>query len=359
MEKIKVNLEKNSYYIYIGYSLEKIGEKIKNEDIGEKVVIFSDENVYPLYGDIIKNSIEKEGKKITEIIIPSGEKEKNFETALNVINILLKSNINRDDLILNLGGGVISDIGGFVASIYMRGIKYITVPTTLLSQVDASIGGKTGINMKKGKNLVGSFYQPFFVYIDFNTLSSLPYKEIKQGISEIIKYGVIKNKKIFEKLEKINPKGIQENYEFLVKESIKIKVKIVEKDEKEEKGLREILNFGHTLGHGIEISNIKSYSHGDAVYLGMIGESYISYKKGIGKKEVYQRIKNLGEKFKLCTSFDKINFEKIIDFIKHDKKIKKGKLRFVLPEEIGKVKVGVEVDENEVLKILKEMKHDG
>ncbi|MCM8767887.1 MAG: 3-dehydroquinate synthase [Candidatus Omnitrophica bacterium] len=357
MRKIKVNLEKKSYNIYLGYPLEKVGTKIKN--LGNKIIILSDENVYPIYGNIIKKSIEKFGKKVNEIVIPAGEKEKNFKTVIKIIKNLLNLNINRSDLILNLGGGVISDIGGFVASIYMRGIKYVNVPTTLLSQVDASIGGKTGINMEEGKNLVGTFYQPYFVYIDFNTLSSLSYSEVKQGISEMIKYGVIKNKKIFEKLEKIDLEQIKNEYEFLISECVKIKVKVVEKDEREEKGLREILNFGHTLGHGIEISDIKKFSHGDAVCLGMIGESYISYKIGLGEKEIYQRIKNLGEKFKLLISFDKIDCGKIIDFMLHDKKIKKDKLRFVLPEKIGKVKIGVEVDKNQVLKILKEMKNNG
>ncbi|MCM8785875.1 MAG: 3-dehydroquinate synthase [Candidatus Omnitrophica bacterium] len=359
MEKIKVNLYKNSYFIYLNYSLEKIGTKIRNENIGNKVVVLSDENIYPVYGKVVKESVERIGKKVNVIIIRPGEKEKNFKTVINIIKDLVNLNINRDDLILNLGGGVISDIGGFVASIYMRGIKYVNVPTTLLAQVDASIGGKTGINMEKGKNLVGSFYQPYFVYIDFNTLLSLPYHEIKQGISEIIKYGVIKNKKIFEKVEDTDPKQIKNDYEFLIGESIKIKVSVVEKDEKEEKGLREILNFGHTLGHGIEISDVRKFSHGDAVFLGMIGESYISYKIGIGEKEIYKRIKDLGEKFKLLNSFDKIDFDKIIEFLKHDKKVKKGRLRFVLPERIGKVRIGVEVDENEVLKILKEMKNNG
>ena len=357
MRKIKVNLEKKSYNIYLGYPLEKVGTKIKN--LGNKIIILSDENVYPIYGNIIKKSIEKIGKKVNEIVIPAGEKEKNFKTVIKIIKNLLNLNINRSDLILNLGGGVISDIGGFVASIYMRGITYVNVPTTLLSQVDASIGGKTGINMEEGKNLVGTFYQPYFVYIDFKTLSSLSYSEVKQGISEMIKYGVIKNKKIFEKLEKIDLEQIKNEYEFLISECVKIKVKVVEKDEREEKGLREILNFGHTLGHGIEISDIKKFSHGDAVCLGMIGESYISYKIGLGEKEIYQRIKNLGEKFKLLISFDKIDCGKIIDFMLHDKKIKKDKLRFVLPEKIGKVKIGVEVDKNQVLKILKGMKNNG
>ncbi|MFN4227886.1 MAG: 3-dehydroquinate synthase [Candidatus Ratteibacteria bacterium] len=359
MEKIKVNLDKKSYFIYLNYPLTKIGTKIKDKNIGNKIVILSDENIYSIYGKIVKESVEKRGKKVNEIIIKQGEKEKNFKTVIKIVKDLVNFNINRDDLILNLGGGVISDIGGFVASIYMRGIKYVNLPTTLLAQVDASIGGKTGINLEEGKNLVGSFYQPYFVYIDLNTLSSLPYSEIKQGISEIIKYGVIKNKKIIEKLEQTEPEQIKNEYEFLIGESIKIKVSVVEKDEKEEKGLREILNFGHTLGHGIEISDVGKFSHGDAVCLGMIGESYISYKLGIGEKEICQRIKNLGRKFQLLNSFDKINFDKIMNFLRHDKKVRKGKLRFVLPEKIGKVKIGVELEENEVLKILKEMQKNG
>ncbi|MGB9677165.1 MAG: 3-dehydroquinate synthase family protein, partial [Candidatus Ratteibacteria bacterium] len=256
MEKIKVNLGENSHYIYIGERLENIGEKIKNEKFGDKFVILSDFNVFNIYGERIKKTVEKENRKIEEIVIPPGERQKNYNTVLKIVNKLVEFKINRNDTIINLGGGVISDIGGFVSSIYKRGINYITIPTTLLAQVDASIGGKTGVNLSFGKNLIGTFYQPSFILIDFNTLLTLPYKEIKQGIAEIIKYGVIKNKKIIEKLEEMKKTEINKNFEFLVKESVKIKVKVIEKDEKEKKGLREILNFGHTLGHGIEISNI-------------------------------------------------------------------------------------------------------
>ena len=358
MEKIKVNLGENTHYIYINYPLEKIGEKVKDGDFGKKFVILSDIHVFPIYGEMVKKSIEKENRIVKEIIIPPGEKQKNFNRCLKIIKNLLDFGINRDDTLINLGGGVINDIGGFVASIYMRGIKYISIPTTLLSQVDASIGGKTGINLPNGKNLIGSFYQPSFIIIDLKTISTLPYKEIKQGIAEIMKYGVIKNEKIFKTLEKIKIDEIEENYEFLIKESVRIKVNIVEKDEKEKKGLREILNFGHTIGHAIEISDIKNFSHGDAVSLGMIGESYISYKNGICDKEVYERIKNLCGKYKLYTLFEDIDFEKIVEYMKYDKKIKGGKLRIVLPEKIGKVKIGVEMEVKDVLKILKEIKNE-
>jgi 3-dehydroquinate synthase len=355
MEKIKVNLGENTHYIYIDFQLEKIGEKIKDSKFGEKFVILSDNNVFPFYGEKVKKSIEKENKIVKEIVIPPGEKQKNFNTCLKIIENLIKFGINRDDTIINLGGGVINDIGGFVSSIYMRGIKYISVPTTLLSQVDASIGGKTGINLPNGKNLIGSFYQPSFIIIDLKTISTLPYKEIKQGIAEIIKYGVIKNEKIFQTLEEIKINEIDENYSFLIMESVKIKVAIVEKDEKEKKGLREILNFGHTLGHAIEISNIKKFSHGDAVSLGMIGESYIAYKNGFCNKEVYLRISELTKKFKLSNSFKNLNLEKIIEFMKYDKKVRKDRIRFVLPLKIGKVCTGIIVEEKEILKILKEL----
>jgi 3-dehydroquinate synthase len=358
MEKIKVNLKECIYYIYIDFPIEKIGEKIRNNKFGEKFVILSDKNVFPIYGEKVEISLEKENKIVEKIIIPPGEKQKNLNICFKIIDNLIKFEMNRDDTLINLGGGVINDIGGFVASIYMRGINYISIPTTLLSQVDASIGGKTGVNLPYGKNLIGSFYQPVFVIIDLKTNFTLPYKEIKQGLAEIIKYGVIKNKNIFKALEEIRPCEIQKNYKFLVRESVKVKVNIVEKDEKEKKGLREVLNFGHTLGHAIEISNIKRFSHGDAISLGMIGETYISYKKGICKKEIYERIKELCKKYKLFTSFDGIEIEKIIEFMKYDKKIKGGKLRFVLPKEIGKVKRGFEIEEEEILKILKEIKNE-
>ncbi len=358
MEKIKVNLGENTHYIYIDYPLEEIGKKIKNSKFGKKFAILSDNNVFSIYGKKVKKSLEKENRIVKEILIPPGEKQKNFNICLKIIENLLKFEINRDDTLINLGGGVINDIGGFVASIYMRGIKYISIPTTLLSQVDASIGGKTGINLKYGKNLIGTFYQPSLIIIDLKTISTLPYREIKQGVAEIIKYGVIKNEKIFETLEKIKINEIEDNYKFLISESVKIKVDIVEKDEKEKTGLREILNFGHTLGHAIEISNIKKFSHGDAVSLGMIGESYISFKKNFCDKEVYERIKNLCNKYKLYTSFEEIDFKKIVEFMKYDKKIKGGKLRFVLPEKIGRVKIGFEIEEKEVLKILKEIENE-
>lgn len=357
MKKIKVDItDKSNFTIYIGYPIEKIVKNLNFEKFGNKIIILSDKRVYSIYGEKLKKILEITGKKINEVVIPPGERQKNFNNVLNIIKKLLEFKVNRDDIILNLGGGVISDIGGFIASIYMRGIKYGNIPTTLLAQVDASIGGKTGINMEKGKNLVGSFYQPIFIYIDLKTLSTLPYKEIKQGLSEIIKYGIIKNRKIFESLEKISIKELEENLEYLVRESIKIKIDVVKKDEKEKKGLREILNFGHTLGHGIEFSNLKRFSHGEAVYLGMIGESFISFKKGICGKEIFERIKELGKKFNFSTTFEKIDIEFLVNFLKYDKKIKKEKLRFVLPERIGKCKLGVELEEKEVIKILKELK---
>ncbi|HOK56503.1 MAG TPA: 3-dehydroquinate synthase [bacterium] len=355
MKKIKVKLGESTHYIYIGESIEKTGEKIRDGEFGDKFVILSNQRVFNIYGEKVRKSIEKENRTVEKILIKEGERQKNINTVLKIINKLSDLQISRNDTIVNLGGGVISDIGGFVSSIYKRGIKYITIPTTLLAQVDASIGGKTGINLPFGKNLIGTFYQPSFILIDFKTLSTLPYKEIKQGIAEIIKYGVIKNEKIFEKLEQIKKEEIENNFAFLIMESIKIKVDIVEKDEKETKGLREILNFGHTLGHAIEISDIKKFSHGDSVSLGMIGESYIAYKKGLSDKETYLRIKDLAKKFKLSNSFSKINFEKILEFMKHDKKVRKNKIRFTLPEKIGKVSLGVIIEENEILKILKEL----
>jgi 3-dehydroquinate synthase len=349
---IKINLKDNSYPIYVDCPLKKIGAKIKGKKYGKKVLIVSDNNVFPIYGNILKESIINTGKEVFEIILTSGEKTKNFEELIKILEICGKNKMSRDDTIITLGGGVVSDIGGFASAIYMRGINFVAIPTTLLSQVDAAVGGKTAINLPYGKNLVGTFYQPSLVCIDITTLKTLPEKEVKQGLSEIIKYGIIKNKKIFTLIENSNSE-IQDNYKFLITESINIKKDVVEKDEKETKGLREILNFGHTIGHAIEISHFPQFNHGEAVALGMVGESYISYQLGICNKDIFIRIKNLITKKGLPSSFKNIDIKKMIQFLSYDKKVRQGQIRFVLPKKIGAVKIGIPLTLKEVEKILK------
>lgn len=357
MKRIKINLKEDSYFVYTGYPLNDIGKLIK-EGYGKKTLILSDRNVHPLYGKTVKDSIAGKGKEIIEIVVPAGERAKTLNTAFKILKNCAENNMGRNDTILTLGGGVISDLGGFAAATYMRGIYFITVPTTLLAQVDASIGGKTGVNLPVGKNLVGSFYQPSFVYMDYKTLSTLPEKEIKQGLAEIIKYGVIKSREIFNLLEKTPPREIKKNLPFLIEESIKIKKGVVEKDEKEKNGLREILNFGHTLGHAIEISHLSKFFHGESVALGMAGETYISWKKGLCGKNVYYAVKKMLKDYSLPYDFSSIEMDKIFDYLKYDKKARDGNLRFVLVQNIGKVKSGVVIKIEEVIKILREISKD-
>ena len=352
MPEINIRVAGNICPVYIGCPLEKIGSKMKTNTYGRKVLLLSDKNVFRLYGNRVKEALTSTGKEVVDMVLVPGEKTKNFKQLERIIGTCAKNKISRDDTLLTLGGGVISDIGGFAASIYMRGINFVVVPTTLLAQIDAAIGGKTAVNLPVGKNLVGTFYQPSFVYIDIKTLETLSYNEMQQGLAEIIKYGVIKSKKIFDIMEDTS-RDIKSNLEFLMSESIKIKKTVVEKDEKEKKGLREILNFGHTLGHAIEISHFPRFSHGQAVAIGMVGESYISLCVGICKQDTFDRIKNAVKGRKLSFSFTDINLEYALQFMRYDKKVRQGNIRFVLPEKIGSVKTGIPLNIEEVQKILK------
>jgi len=356
MKKIEIEIkEKKKSNVFIDINFEKIPEKIKEG--GNKFLIISDENVFSLYGKKLEKIFSKKGI-VHNFILKPGEKEKKLKNVEKILIFCAEKNFSRDDTIVSLGGGVVSDISGFVSSIYMRGIRFITIPTSLLSQVDASIGGKTGVNFYNKKNLIGSFYQPECIFINLGTLKTLPEREMKQGIAEIIKYGVIKSKKIFELIEK-ESQNIKRFLPEIVEECVKIKAEIVEKDEREKSGLREILNFGHTIGHAIEVIGEYKLTHGEAVANGMIYECFIAYKIGLCKRETYEKIKKVIRSFRFSQIKGKKNIERIILNLMYDKKVRKGKVMFVLPEKIGKVKRGVIVEENIIRKILKEMDENG
>ena len=354
MKKIRVNLRENSYFIYPGRPLEKLGGAMRGKAYGKKVLLLSDSKVFSIYGATVKRVLEESGRDVLDAVIKPGESAKNFKKVYRILEKCAENRMCRNDTLLTLGGGVVSDLGGFAASIYMRGINYACVPTTLLAQVDASIGGKTAVNMPSGKNLIGSFYQPSFVYMDFNTLATLPEREEKQGIAEIIKYGVIRNRKIFGIVRDNDISGMRSLYPALIEKSIMIKKDVVEKDEKETKGLREILNFGHTLGHAVEISLFPEMTHGESVALGMVGESYLSWKLGFCKKNVFEAVKETVKKHGLPFSFAGMDIAKTADFLAFDKKVRDGKIRFVAVKDIGTVKSGVAVEKETVEKILKE-----
>lgn len=348
MKTILVSLKNWKYPVYFDYQLEEIGYLFKNHHpCGEKVFIVTDENVERLYSKLVIKSLCTAGKKIKLITVKPGESSKTIKVVYKLLKECSLFGMDRTDVIIALGGGVISDLAGFVSSIYLRGIRFISLPTTLLAQVDASVGGKTAINLPWGKNLVGSFHQPYFVVMDFSTLKTLPEREILQGLAEIIKTAIIRSKRLFTFLKKLKSDELYKNFNYLVPECVLIKKKIVESDEKEEKGIREILNFGHTLGHAIEI-NSKKLNHGESVAIGIAGESFLAFKKGYCSYSTFEQIRFLLKKYGLIFKSD-VSSKKIARSILFDKKTKGGKYRFVLPVRIGAVKTGVEITPEEII----------
>jgi len=273
METIRVELAERSYDIAIGTNvLKKIKDNLKSFDLSPKIAIVSNPTVFSLYGKTVLNAIKKARFDAVTVIIPDGETYKDLMWLQHIYKELLTHKLDRSSALIALGGGVVGDITGFAASTYMRGISYIQIPTTLLAQVDSSVGGKTGVNHKLGKNMIGTFWQPRLVWIDVDTLKTLPKKELVAGIAEVIKYGVIYDEALFHTLEAKKDKILNLDRKVLVhiiKRSCEIKADVVSKDERES-GLRSILNFGHTIGHAIETAtDYKKYLHGEAVALGM------------------------------------------------------------------------------------------
>ncbi len=341
VEVISVNLGRRSYSIYIGEKLSQVGKIVKELGLGKKVLVITDSKVFHYYGETIKKGLEKEDYRVYIVKVPVGERHKSINQAIKLYEKCANCKLERDSVILALGGGVINDLAGFVAATYLRGINFIAVPTTLLAQVDASIGGKVGVDLPQAKNLVGSFYQPRAVLIDTKALKTLPLREIKTGLSEIVKYGIIRDKNLFEYLEK-NLEKIRkletDVLQTIIVESVRIKAKIVSQDEREERGKREILNFGHTIGHSIEAAEgYEGYRHGEAISIGMLKATEIAVAMHFCGSELLLRLQKLLKRMGLPTRIKKMDERKIYRSLFLDKKKKGGKLRFILPRELGDV----------------------
>lgn len=358
MQKVRVELGERSYDICIGNNmLEHIGPKLKSFKTSPKTAIISNPTVYKLYGKAVLKSIKASGFDVIPVIIPDGEKYKDISIVQNIYGELLKHRLDRASALIALGGGVIGDIAGFAASTYMRGISYIQVPTTLLAQVDSSVGGKTGVNHKLGKNMIGTFYQPRLVWIDVDTLKTLPRRELLAGLAEVIKYGVIWDKELFESLELNKDKILNLDRSALVhiiKRSCEIKAEVVSKDERES-GLRAILNYGHTIGHAIEtVTEYKRYLHGEAVAIGMCLEAKLSNMLNFTDTTQVLRIKALIDLYGLPSETQAdLDINNILSSIQLDKKAIAGELRFILPEKIGRVKIYKGVTERAIRKVCK------
>jgi 3-dehydroquinate synthase len=366
MAKIKVDLKDQSYDVQIDSDcLSGLGRLVEGEKWGRDVFLVTDPLVNDLYGDEVCRGFKS---KIRVLEVPRGERYKNLKEASLLYDQLIRYGAHRDSLIIALGGGVIGDLAGFVAATYMRGINYIQVPTTLLAQVDAAIGGKTAINHVKGKNLIGCFYQPCLVYIDVKTLTTLPARELRTGLAEVVKYGVIEDADFFKFLENnshhLNTKAFEAEdtlraalklWQTIVAESAKIKARVVEKDEKES-NLRMILNFGHTVGHAIEaLTRYRAYNHGEAVAVGMVAAAMIAQRMRMLDPEVVKRIRDLLEKLGLPIEIEGLPIGKIIQALSVDKKVREGKVQFVLPEKLGKVAIINNVSLKIIRDVLKEI----
>ena len=344
MKTIKVNLSKRSYNIIIGSRiLSCLGKYLKPLKLGSDAYIITNPMIKKLYGQKLETCLSKAGFNYKFKLIADSEKSKSLSTVYSVIEDLAAYDKKKKVFIIAFGGGVVGDLAGFIASIYKRGIAYVQVPTTLLAQVDSSIGGKTAVDLVRGKNLAGTFYQPKLVFSDTAMLKTLDSRQILSGLAEIIKYGIIKDPALFSYLEKNYKKILSRDsgqLESIISRSSSIKAKIVEADERDEKGIRIILNFGHTIGHAIEAAGAyKRHNHGEAVALGMLAACDIGIILGFTDQNTAKRLERLIIAVGLPIRIKKCAFTDIIKTHYFDKKFSGIKNRFILVEKIGRGRI--------------------
>ena len=354
MKTLELELGERSYPIHIGSQLIDRADLYKKHLKGSFTAVVTNQTVAPLYADRVVKTLESLGQKVRLVVLPDGEVYKTWETLQKIFDALLESGADRKSTLIALGGGVIGDMTGFAAASYMRGIRFIQVPTTLLSQVDSSVGGKTGINHPLGKNMIGAFYQPQAVIADLDTLKTLPPKELAAGLAEVVKHGAIADADFFSWIEKnIEPLNACEPkaMEHAVQRSCEIKSQIVALDEKEG-GVRATLNFGHTFGHAIEAGmGYGEWLHGEAVGCGMVLAADLSVRTGRLTKDDFQRIKNLVTALKLPSVPPKLGVSRYIDLMSVDKKAEGGEVRYILLDGIGRSTIKT-VDEPLVIQTL-------
>lgn len=360
MITVSINLgDERSYPVYIGVDIANLGKTVKSFSLRDKVLLISDERVYSLYGEEVKSSLEENDFDVSIASVPPGETSKSLLQVEKLYTRCAELKLDRSAAILALGGGVIGDLAGFVASTYLRGINFFLLPTTLLAQVDASVGGKVGVDLPAGKNLVGSFYQPKFVYMDLETLQTLEPRQVREGLAEVVKHGLIKDEELFCYLEKnIGRVGNldREVARFIIERSVRIKARVVEEDEREERGKRQVLNFGHTIGHAIEgATEYNRYTHGEAVSLGMVAAAKISEKLGFIRGDLVKRLTGLLKAIGLPVKMKKIDEDKLWDALYRDKKIRAGELNFILARDIGDVFLTSEVPMKVIKEVLREI----
>ena len=350
MERLFVDLGEHSYDIVFTDSFLALSEEMRQIQAPDRLMIVTDTNVEPLYAEAVKTELEKNGAQVFVYTIPTGEEHKRMDKILDICSTCIQNGLDRKSMIVALGGGVVGDMAGFAAAIYMRGIDFIQVPTTLLAQSDSSVGGKTGVDFADSKNILGAFHQPRLVYINVSTLKTLPEEQFISGMGEVIKHGIIRDRRFFDLL-KTNIHQIKsldpETFIQLSKTNCTIKADVVVLDERES-GLRAILNFGHTIGHAVESAFDFKMTHGECVGLGMIAAADIAERRGIFAYDELAEVIAVLSEYGFRTKVVLPEYDRILDFMKKDKKKVSGKLKFVLPVGIGKVIQVTDVTEDEI-----------
>jgi len=360
MKRIRVPLGERSYDIVIGRGiLKECGRLLKKLDIGDSAVIVTNTRIAGLYGRRLARSLERSGFSRRIETVPDSEKAKSIAVATKLINRISAYDVGRRIFLVAFGGGVIGDLAGFVAAVYKRGIPYVQIPTTLLSQVDSAIGGKVAVDLAAGKNLVGAFYQPRIVLSDVSLIRTLAARQIKSGLAEVIKYGVIKDPRLFRFLETNHKdilRGEVRGLEYVVSRCSRIKARVVAKDEFDRKGARVVLNYGHTIGHALEAASRYSgrYNHGEAVAIGMLASAGISRGLGMMRNSDAERIEALVKKSGLPTRIRGVRLPEIYTAHLHDKKFEGSANRFVLPIRVGAAKAVKNVPDRAIRNALKE-----
>lgn len=362
---IHVNLPQQSYEIAIAPNgLDQLGQSMTSLNLGKKVLVVSNPTIFRHYGQRAIAALNSAGFEVTELELLAGERYKTLASIQKIYNAALENHLERSSTLVALGGGVIGDMTGFAAATWLRGINFVQVPTTLLAMVDAAIGGKTGVNHPQGKNLIGAFHQPRLVLIDPQVLNTLPPREFRAGMAEVIKYGVIWDAELFAQMEQCKRLD-QRSYldegllQEILQRSAQAKADVVSKDEKEA-GLRAILNYGHTIGHAVEsLTGYRLVNHGEAVAIGMVAAGQIAVDLQLWeqwKQKAQDRQLALIQKAGLPTQLPaQINIEAIIKALQTDKKVQDGRVRFVLPTQIGAATVTDQVPSDQIRQVLQQM----
>jgi 3-dehydroquinate synthase len=343
METLSVNLGGRSYPIYIGEGiLARAGEFLRQAGLRGKVAVVTNPTVAQLYLDPLDEALSHAGFEVLPVLVPDGEDHKDLKSLASIYDSLIGERFERKSCVLALGGGVVGDLAGFAAATFLRGVPFVQVPTTLLAQVDSSVGGKTGINHQDGKNLIGAFYQPRLVLIDVAVLQSLPRRELVAGMAEVIKYGIIEDPALFKMMERDMAKLLGLDRELLIQviaTSCAIKARAVEKDERED-DYRAVLNFGHTIGHALEaVTGYTQFLHGEAVGVGMVKAAAISVQQGFCDQRSFERVRKLVNKAGLPLDIPAgVSMGTLIQGMEVDKKSAGGKIKFVMCAGIGKTR---------------------